>query len=101
MPDGMKCFIHLHGCLATMLLFYTTQSLNDALLVSCFLLIHYDVLITYCMSFMHALSCAWHCSLDDSANYLMIGLNLWSPILFHAWLFSRITERVTGLVKQK
>lgn len=50
----------LHGCLASeaMTLVCTTQSINAAALVSCFLVIRFDVLIAYCMSTIHA---AVHC----------------------------------------
>lgn len=50
-PDCMTCFIPLHGCLASkaVALVCITQSIGAAVLVSCFHLIHFDVVIAYCM----------------------------------------------------
>lgn len=55
-PDCMKSFIPLQGCWASEAMVWVcpTQSLNAAMLVSCFPLMHFDVLIAYCMSSMHA-----------------------------------------------
>lgn len=70
-PYGM---LHQYAWVsATVLVVCTTQSLDDALPVSWFLLIHFDVLIAYCMSSCMLLKCAWHCSLNRFAYYCMIG----------------------------
>lgn len=55
-PDRMKCFIPLHGWQASeaVPLACTTQRINAAVLVSCFLLMHSDVPIACCTSWMHA-----------------------------------------------